>query len=457
MALSLRVRAAYAAPGLAFALIGIPVYVHLPKFYADTFGVDLAWLGLMILASRVWDAVTDPALGFLSDRTRTRLGRRRPYLLIAPLPLAAAATLLLAPPDLSPAAAGWWFGSLLAVTFLAWTATQIPHAALGPELTFDHHERTALFAWRDGLWILGTLFAAAAPTLVRFVFDLPIGATGDRATFRVMALAYAPLLVLLPWWCALVIREPSHTAPTGVDRPVRSTIEAWENRPFRLVLLAYAIGALGGALPATLILFYVEHVLEAASLADGFLGLYFLSGFVCLPLWTAIARRTGKKRAWISAMVVSVVAFFGAAFLGPGDTVAFGVICVVSGIGFGAGLVLPASIVADVVDYDEWRSGRRREGLYYGLWSIATKVSAAVGAGIALPLLKWAGYVPQAVQDDTVLLTLRLLYAAVPCACYALALAVIARFPIDATRHRAVREALVARSRGIPTADPLAS
>lgn len=456
--LPFRVKVAYAAPGFAFALVGLPIYVHLPKFYGDALGVDLALLGAVILFSRAWDAVTDPAIGFLSDRTRSRLGRRRPWMLAGAPVLAAGAVALLAPPAgwTSTALAGWAAVFLL-LTFLAWTAVQIPHAALGAELAVAPHDRTTLFAARDGLWIVGTLVAAAAPGLVRTALGQPPGPEAERAVFERLAWVYAPLLLVLPWWCAWVVREPP-PGPVPDALPWRATREAWRNAPFRVLLVAYGIGALGAAMPATLILFYVEHVLRAAPLAEVFLGVYFVSGFAFLPMWTRIARVLGKKRAWLSAMAVNVGAFVFAAFLGPGDTLAYGLVCLVSGIGFGAGLVLPNSLVADVADYDELRSGHRREGLYFGLWSIVTKTSAAVGAAAALPALQWAGYTAQAAeQAPEVTLALRLLYAGVPCACYAAGLAVAWRFPLDEHVHAQVRDGLARRAAGAPWRDPLAA
>lgn len=175
-----------------------------------------------------------------------------------------------------------------------------------------------------------------------------------------------------------------------------------------------------------------------------------------LPVWTRVARRVGKKRAWLAAMAINVGAFVFALLLGPGDVVPFALVCLVSVIGFGAGLVLPNSLVSDVVDYDELRSGARREGLYFGLWSIVTKLSAAVGAAVALPILDWTGYVPQGQQPESVILALRLLYAGVPCACYVLGAVVASRFPIDEPLHASIRDAVERRRRGEPFIDPLA-
>jgi GPH family glycoside/pentoside/hexuronide:cation symporter len=249
------------------------------------------------------------------------------------------------------------------------------------------------------------------------------------------------------------VREPPRRA-TPNRTPWRSAADAWHNGPFRILLLAYGVGSIGAALPATLVLFYVEHVLRAPGLAEVFLSLYFVSGFAFLPAWTRVARRVGKKAAWLSAMAVNVGAFVFALFLGPGDVVEFGAVCVVSGIGFGAGLVLPNSLVSDAIDFDELQSGQRRDGLYFGLWSIVTKLSAAVGAAAALPVLKWSGYVAQGEQPETALLALRLLYAGVPIACYAAGLALAARFPIGEEEHRHIRAAIDARDRGTEGARP---
>ncbi len=250
--LKLSARLAYAVPGLVFALVGIPIYVHLPKFYGDALGVDLRVIGLAILASRIWDAVTDPAVGYLSDHTRSRWGRRRPWIAAGALPLAAAVALLLTPPAADARGTGLWMTVLLFVAFLAWTSIQIPHAALGAELAPDYHARTSLYAWRDALFILGTLAAASAPAVIRAAGGFSLTPDGERRTFRVLAALYAPLLLLLPLWCAVVLREPAIGGRTSSVPPWRATRDALRNEPFRVVLGAYAIGALGSALPGTL-------------------------------------------------------------------------------------------------------------------------------------------------------------------------------------------------------------
>ena len=436
----------YGAPAFALALFGVPVFVHLPKFYADVAGAPLGALGTAILLTRVFDGVTDPVIGALSDRTRSRWGRRRPFIALGALPLALSVVALFSPP--SGAAAAPWFFACMTLAFLAWTVVQIPYQALGTELAGGHHDRTTLFAVRDGLWMLGTLVAAAAPALVRAARAATGAPPDEAAVFRILGLAYAVLLAALPLWCAWRVPEPAAPASVQPRITVEGLTRVWRgNRPYRLLLMAYAVASLGGALPGTLLFFYVEQVLQAPAATDALLGLYFVAGFAGLPVWTWASRRLGKLRAFLAATLLSVGVFLGALWLGPGDVIAFAAITVLSGLGFGATLLLPASMLADTLDFETLRSGTRREGLLLGVWGIVMKASAAVGAGIALPLLGWWGYVsgapsqtPEAVQ------AIRLLYCAVPCACYAVALAIAVRYPIDAHEHARIVRELAERS-----------
>ncbi|MDH4066568.1 MAG: MFS transporter, partial [Acidobacteriota bacterium] len=439
--MSTRTLVGYGLPAFALALFGVPVFVHLPKFYADVVGAPLGALGVAILLTRAADGLLDPIIGAWSDRVRTRWGRRRPFLVAASPALGMAVVVLFAPRATGMPAV-WWFASTMALAFLAWTAVQIPHAALGPELASEHHARTTLFAVRDGLWIAGTLAAAIAPAVVRQLLASVGGPPDERDVFRVLGILYGVLLVALPWGCAWAVREPPHTtAPPPRHSPLRLVGEAWSNLPYRILLVSYAIAALGGALPGTLLFFYVEHVLAAPQWGDALLGLYFLSGFACLPFWAWLARRIGKKQAFVAATALSVGVFAGALALGRGDAAWFAGIVVLSGAGFGASLTLPSSMLADTLDYDELRTGERREGLFMGLWGVTMKGSAAIGAGLALPVIAWAGYQAGSSPPDSAVMAIRLLYCAAPCLCYAAALVVVWRYPIDEATHRAVKAA----------------
>ena len=445
---------AYAAPAFALAVVGIPVYVYIPKFYTDVVGINITVLGYLLFSVRIFDAVTDPAIGYISDRTQTRFGRRRPYIAVGSILVAVAMFLLFNPPAASAAFETVWFGISIYLLFFFWTAVVVPFESLGPEITFDYHERTSLFGMRDGFLIAGTLAAASSPAAVDWLFNLTPDAQGERAKFFWIAVTYAPLLIGTCWWCALAIRERQPTVElqrTGIWRGLRQVAH---NRPFVILLIAYTVSAIGNNLPATLILFYVEYVLKSP-LADVFLMLYFVTGIIFLPAWILVSRRTGKKAAWLASMVINTGAFMGVFFLGPGDAAIYGVLVFLSGIGFGATLAIPSAIQADVIDYDELLTGERREGQYIGLWSISKKFAAAVGIGAGLSLLGMAGYTPNAEQPAAVQTTLRVLYALVPSLCNIVAIVIAFAYPISSSLHADIRKAIEQRRAGLPVSNPL--
>ncbi|MBW2410263.1 MAG: MFS transporter [Deltaproteobacteria bacterium] len=450
--ISIRKKFAYAMPALALAVVGIPVYVYVPKFYTDVVGINITVLGYLLFSVRIFDAITDPALGFLSDKTKTPLGRRRPYIALGSILIAAALYLLFNPPAGSPAFETVWFGVCIYALFLFWTAVVVPYESLGPEITYDYHERTSLFGWRDGFLIAGTLMAASSPALIQWVMNLPQGDEGERLKFFWLSAVYGPLVVGSCWLCALAIKEKGHrSSEAKLWGGLRDTLR---NRPFMILLASYTISAIGNNLPATLILFYVQYVLKS-DLADLFLVLYFVTGILFLPGWIWLSRRTGKKRAWLASMVINTGAFIGVFFLGPGDAAIYGILVVLSGIGFGATLAIPSAIQADVIDYDELLTGERREGQYIGLWSISKKLAAALGVGVGLAALGMAGYTPNVEQTEQVRMTLRVLYALVPSICNIVAFLIAMAYPIDSQVHQNIRNAITDRQRGKPVLNPL--
>jgi len=403
---------------------------------------------------RLFDAVTDPAIGYISDRTHTRFGRRIPYIAVGSILVAAAMFMLFIPPNASATVETVWFGVSIYLLFLCWTAVVVPFESLGPEITFDYNDRTSLFGMRDGLLIAGTLAAASSPAAIQWLFNLPADAAGERAKFFWIAVLYAPLLIGTCWWCALSIREKptiGGKAKMGIWIGLRQVAH---NRPFMILLIAYTVSAIGNNLPATLILFYVQYVLQSP-LADLFLMLYFVTGIIFLPAWVFLARRTGKKAAWLASMAVNTGAFIGVFFLGPGDEMIYGILVFLSGIGFGATLAIPSAIQADVIDYDELLTGQRREGQYIGLWSICKKFAAAIGIGAGLSILGMAGYTPNAEQPAEVVMTLRVLYALVPSLCNIVAIAIACAYPISSRLHVDIRRAIERRQAGLPVTDPL--
>jgi GPH family glycoside/pentoside/hexuronide:cation symporter len=358
------------------------------------------------------------------------------------------------PPQASPYFETIWFGVTIFCLFLFWTMIVVPYESLGPEITFDYDERTTLLGMRDGALIAGTLAAASSPAAVAWAFGLSPTDEGERAKFFWIAVLYAPLLVAFCWWCVLSIRERPQLFRGEKQGLLQGLREVSQNRPFIILLVSYIVAAFGSNLPATLILYYVEYVLQSKQ-ADLFLLIYFVTGVLFLPAWIYMARKLEKKVTWLTAMVINTGAFLGVFFLGPGDAHIYGVLVFLSGIGFGATLAIPSAMQADVIDYDELLTGQRREGQYIGIWSITKKLAAALGVGVALSVLGAAGYTPNVEQSEQVQLTLRILYALVPSLCNIAAFVIALAYPVSRKIHKDILAAIQERRSGNTVTDPL--
>ncbi|MGM0758770.1 MAG: MFS transporter, partial [Thermodesulfobacteriota bacterium] len=213
----------YALPGLILAVVGLPLYVYIPKFYTDVVGVSATALGALILVARLVDAVSDPLVGVLSDRTCTRFGRRRPYIALGSFFLAGLLAALYIPPQSSQTMLTLWFGTGLILLSLAWTLVDVPWESLGPEITFTYDERTSLFSFREGMVIAGTILAAASPLLIEQVLSLSRSDLDQRRKFAVFALIYMPIILGCCWLCVWRIKERM--------APVISTSQSGKGRP----------------------------------------------------------------------------------------------------------------------------------------------------------------------------------------------------------------------------------
>lgn len=449
--------AAYGAPGLILAALGLTYYVFLPKYYADIVGINLSVLGAVVLLSRVWDALIDPAIGALSDRTRHRLGRRRPWMALGALPLAVFFFLLIALPRIqNDAAEGLYLGALTFLFFLFWTMVTVPYEALGAELSFNYDERSRLLGTREGAILAGTLLAALIPLLLGVGTEGAGNIEAERRRYLAIGVIYAGLVIVFVGVCLLVVRERVWVESQRPRAFLRNLAGIWRNRPFRILLSAYAVSALGAAVAATLILFYVEHVL-GSNAGPLLLVIYLGIGTALVPLWIYLAKRLEKKRAWLLSLAINSGTFIWGIFLGRGDAGLFAVIVVLAAIGLGGVMILPPSMLADTIDHDEWIGGTRREGEYIGFWSITKKLAAALSAGLAFPILDWAGYIPGAAQQpSSAVWTLRLLYFGTPTLCYLIALVIGWRYPIDRRTHETLRRDIDARlaSAAEPSAAP---
>jgi GPH family glycoside/pentoside/hexuronide:cation symporter len=438
--LSLGLKLAYSGPAFVLTLFGIIFYVYLPKFYAESFGLDLAIIGYIILASRVFDALTDPIIGFISDRASGPGGRRKVFIKYAYLPLAASFYFLLNPlQGLGPELTTVWFASFSFIFFLLWTVVVIPYEAWGPELSSGYDERTRLFTFRDGAVVLGTLFAVILPEALKTLSSDP------RVVFQAVGIIYGLLLIAAVLNCLKWVPEkklaPKKIPVVSIFRGIK---EVLGNKNFLILLSSYTVAGFGAAMPATLIFFYVQDVL-GSKFGGAFLLLYFLIGFMFVPVWGRLAIVLGKKIAWLWSMIINTGAFMFVLLLSKGDEIQFALLVALSGMGFGGTQIIPSSMQADVIDVDEANFGTRREGQFVGLWAISKKLAAALGAGISLPLLAYYGYQVDPLNTQTqvnspqALEMLSFLYAGVPCICNIIGILLLTKYSLTKEELSKVR------------------
>ncbi len=432
---------AYGVGQLGFSMMGLAVYVHLAKFYTDIALLSPALVGLAVMLGRVSDAFLDPAMGFVSDSTRSRWGRRRPYLLASALPAALCFYLLWAPPaTLGTGALFAYFTATYMLLFVFWTVGTIPYASWGAEISLDYHERTRLIAVRELFSVTGIVLGTLGPPIALRLSPHP------RAAFAGMALVFAAVgsaTILIP---AITIREREEFQGRHPLPPWEGLQTTMRNRSFRTLLGTYFFTSVAGAVPAPLIPYMADYVLKTPRLLPAYILVYLLLGIVSLPLWVRLSHRLGKKDAWSISLVIAVVVSSAMFSLGPGRSTLFFVLLACGGVSLGGSLALPASMQADVIDQDELETGKRREGSYFGLWAWVTKASAAITLFIALQILGWAGYVPNVEQTPQVVFTMRLLYSVFPGVCYLAALIMFQGYPITQAVHQEIQARIAARS-----------
>ena len=408
--------ARYGLLGLPLAFVALPLYVHLPNVYASRYGVPLATLGAVLLLARLFDAITDPWLGRWGDRLQAR--SVQPLLRTAAL---ACALLLLGmgllffPPWADPAHTGPLLAVLM-LTCLAYSLVAIAHQSWGARLGGNELQRTRIVAWREGAGVLGVVLASVLPAWLGWGPWLAVFALGLLAG-------------LWAWWQGP--RPAAPTAPSADDNTRAELLHPWGHAPFRRLMAVFVLSGMASAVPATLVLFFIQDRLEAAALEPLFLASYFLAAALSMPLWTRAVARWGLARSWLLGMLLSVAVFAWAATLGAGDTLGFGAVCALSGLALGSDLALPSALLAGAIA--ERGDGGAREGAYFGWWNLAAKLNLALAAGLALPLLGALGYQPGSRSAEG-LHALTLAYAVLPCALKLLAAALLYRFFVRAPR-----------------------
>lgn len=425
--------AAYASLAFPLAAAFIALQVIIPVFYAESTTLSLSAIGGILLLARLADTVTDPLVGYWSDRSSSRFGRRKIFVVLAAPFIALSVWFLFMPPA---EVSGLYLLGWTVAIYVAGTLSMVPTSAWAAELSEDYNERSLIAGSRVAFGLSGTL----AALLLVAVFSSEASQNLGQSLQAITLLVIVSLLTAT-LWAAWRVPDVAQTRLPG-----QSLHAAWQlmlsANPFRQLLLGFLLNAVGNAIPATLFLLYVTHVLAVPAQAGVFLFLYFVAAALAVPFWLAVSKRLGKHRTWSAAMLLACLFFVWTPFLDASDLVWFYVIVAATGFTTGADLSLPSAINADVIEWDALENGYRRPGLFFALWGTASKLSYALAIGIAFPLLELAGFDARASNEAGPLLWLAILYGA-PCILFKLAAIYSLRnYPITEAVHRDIRRQL---------------
>lgn len=387
--------ARYGLLGLPLAFVAMPLYVVLPQHHAQVYGLPLAALGAVLLLTRLADAFIDPMLGRWADRWLSQPQRALSVAFAAVVSLALGFILLFHPPVRGTVPVLAWCAVTLIFSFLAYSLTSVMHLAWGTRLGGDVTQRSRLVAWREGFGLFGVLLANVLATKA-----------GMGWTSAVLTLA-----LLAGVWSLSKGPRPAPAPPVEAGG-WRDLSLPWRGAGFRRLMALFLVNGVASAIPATLVLFFIQDRLRAMDSAPLFLGLYFLMAALGVPLWVRLIGRIGPMRAWALGMLLSVLSFVSVLGLGEGDRMGYLAICLAGGFALGADLTAPGTLLTGVVQ----RAGHtaQAEGAYAGWWQWATKLNLALAAGLALPALQALGYTP-GTPDPQGLDALSWVYGGLPC------------------------------------------
>lgn len=388
----------YGFIAIPVAFAGFPLYVLAPDFFATHYGLSLTLLGTLLLFIRVFDAIQDPLIGWLTDKLQ---GHFLPLITIAGILLCVAIAGLFNSIFFSPAI---WFSLCMLIAVSAYSVLTIVLGAQATLWTTDTNAQTRIAGAREAFGIIGLVIAVSVPTLLTQWVN-----TND-VYFWYAGILF--LLILVGLICFAQLTLPCTTnATNNPNSSPLTAIHALPPESWRLFIV-YAVSMLASSIPAILVIFYVRDLIGAEHLTGLFLLLYFLAGAAAMPLWKKISTRHGKYKTWCFANILAVAGFICAFFLTNGDVWPYAAVCIVSGLALGADLTLPPSILADHIHA---RDNLACSGSHYSFLAFISKASLALASAIALPVLDAAGFTPQTVNSAVALATLSTTYALIPC------------------------------------------
>jgi GPH family glycoside/pentoside/hexuronide:cation symporter len=429
----------YASPAPCVGFMFFLVSMYLMKFSTDVLLIAPGVMGLIFGISRIWDGISDPLAGYLSDRTNTRFGRRRPWMLASLVPIVVVFLMVWSPPQaLSGSALVAWMGLGVIGFYTAMTIFGVPHASLGAELSMSYDDRNRVFGWRHICFMSGSFLAVGGMQLL-------IASDEPRATARDLALVASLLTVGVMLFCVVRVRERPEHLGRGAQNPFVAFRDVAKNPHARRLLLVTLIEHLGSANITILTPYASQYLIGTPHLTPFYVFCYMIAAVSTVLVWVRLAKRFDKKRLWMFSMMLTGLAFGGMFFGGEGDWILIAVLATLGGVGGGCGPVVAPSIQSDIIDYDEYHTGERKEGAYFAAFSFAFKGSAGLTLMLTGFVLQFSGFVPNVEQTEASKLAIRCLFALFPLVSLWCGALLLSSFALNREEHARLRAAIEAR------------
>jgi glycoside/pentoside/hexuronide:cation symporter, GPH family len=438
----------YGSGDLGFSLTNTILSVYFALFLTEVVGVMPAVAALAIFVGSTWDYINDPIVGYISDRTRTRWGRRRPFLLFGALPFALAFTLLWwRPPFDEVPALAVYYALAFALFDTAASFVYMPFYALTPELTSDYDERTALTSTRMFFSILGSLIAFTIPLSI-------VGGFNPEHASRVLMMgAIFGIVSALPLWLVFLgtreREEFMHQEQSGLLESMKAS---WRNRPFVFGLMLFLFNGVTMSIIQVNLLYYVKYVVRREPQSEVIMGTIFVVAMLALPLWAWISGHLNKRWAYIIGISFLAGVLLVLASLTPETGMPLIIVlCVLAGIGVSAMHVMPWAIIPDAIEYGELQSGKRSEGMFYSLITLAQKVASSIAVPAALLVLQVSGYVPNSpAQPDSAVFGIRMIAGPIPALALGMGIVFTLLFPLGRESYDEINRRLEERRKVRP-------
>ena len=443
--LSLRTKLMYGVGDAGINLADTMVGLLFAIFLTDVVGLRPGLAALAVFIGRTSDYLNDPLVGYISDRTRTRWGRRRPFLLIGAIPFAIAyAMLWWLPPIASQTGLAIYYGIAFVLYDTTATILYMPYFALTPELTSDYDERTTLTTYRMAFSIVGAMIAYVGPLAI-------IGAMvpENMSTITAVGLGVA-ILSILPMVAVFFGTQERPEFQAQEQPSIKESISAaFKNRPFVYAMGIFLLTWAALDIVQTTLLYFLKHRMNLAEQGDLVFGLLFVAALISLPVWEWSARRWDKQKAYTGGMVVFAISVVGLGFLNP----AWGLTPVLilgatAGIGLGAIQVLTWAMIPDTIEWDELQTGQRHEGMYYSLVTLFRKIAASLSLPLVLLILEWTGYVSTAeTQPRSAIIGIQALIGPIPAVLVITGIIFAMIYPLTRSRYAEIRAQLAERQK----------